>query len=231
MPSIVTGLAQTHRIVAGLMLFFLAGGIDRLSAGDATNPAVEHKPPAVSFGEEPPGTWEFTLQSSYQFIAMATPVFLLAGRIEKNPLRYHLATQVLSARCLPTRVWGSGILRGRLEVSANVVGSAIVKGPESFFVGIVPGLRYYFVQPHAWLLPYVELSGGPGLTDSRGFRFAQQQDFTFTYLLGVGVKGRIGSRSTFTVSVLDQHMSNAYLTHPNYGFDSVGFGVSFGHSF
>src|SRR5882757_3596328 len=98
MPSIVTGLARTHRIVAGLMLFFVAGGVDRLSAGDATALTVGHEPPAVNFGEEPRGTWEFTLQSSYQFVAMATPVFLLAGRIEKNPLRYKLATQVLSAR-------------------------------------------------------------------------------------------------------------------------------------
>ncbi len=182
-------------------------------------------------GEEPPGTWEFTLQSSFQFLAAPAPVFLFAGRVERNPIQYQLFTQVLSARCLPTKIWGSGWLRGRLEVSANLVSSAIVKGPESHFVGVAPGLRYYFVQPGWRILPYVELSGGPGFTDSSGVRYGQQQDFTFTYLLGAGIKGRLDARNTFTVSIVDQHMSNAYLTRPNYGFDSVGVAISVGHTF
>ncbi len=194
-------------------------------------PAPDTIKPVAPLGEEQPGTWEFTLQSSVQFLSIPTPVFLFAGRVERNPIHYKLLTQVLSARCLPTKIWGSGWFRGRLEVSANIVGSAIVQGPESYFFGFAPGLRYYFVQPSWQILPYVELAGGPGATDSSGRRFGQQQDFTFTYLLGAGLKGRLGQRNTFTFSVLDQHMSNAYLTRPNYGFDSVGVALSLGHSF
>ena len=163
--------------VAFKFVALLGVGISCLAGGEvAEQTTTVSKTPPI-FGAELPGSWEFTLQSSFQFLPMATPVFWFAGRVERNPIRYKLATQVLSARCLPTKIWGSGILRGRLEVSANLIGSIIVAGPENYFVGVAPGLRYYFIQPGARLLPYIELSGGPGLTNSSGIRYGQQQDF------------------------------------------------------
>ena len=101
-PFCLTMLRLLVLIGTGLGNFALAG------AGSDT-PKSD-----VEFGERPSGTWEFTLQSSVQFLPIPAPVFLFAGRVERNPIHYKLLTQVLSARCLPTKVWGSGWFRGRL---------------------------------------------------------------------------------------------------------------------
>lgn len=171
------------------------------------------------------GRWEFSLESVYTFTVVPNPFFAIAGRRQKNPLDYGLATQLVGVRYRLTNAGGPWLLRGSLQTSATLVGSAIVRGPESFFVGFALGFRYDFVQPAARLVPYVEFRGGPGVTDSRGFRHAQQQDFTFTYLIGAGLRYDLNARWSVQVGAVDQHLSNAYLTQPNYGFDSLGVGV------
>jgi len=171
------------------------------------------------------GRWEFGLESAYTFVIVPNPFFGIAGQYNKNPRDYKLATQILAARYQFANPGGPLFLRGSLEMSGILVGSAIVEGPESYFFGLGIGFRYYFIQPGARLVPYLEVRGGPGWTDSRGMRFAQQQDFTFTYILGAGVRYDVNRRWSLTASVIDQHLSNAYLTKPNYGFDSVGFSL------
>ena len=171
------------------------------------------------------GSWELSLESSYTFQDIPAPLFLFAGRVYTGPYTYQLATQVLSVRYQFNDPTGPWLLRGTLEGSAAVVGSAIVRGPENYFIGFALGLRYYFVQPGARLVPYMELRGGPGQVDSQGYRHAQQQDLAFTYLLGLGVRYDVNRRWSYTLSVIDQHLSNGYLTTPNFGFDSVGLGL------
>lgn len=180
--------------------------------------------PASTSGER----FSLSLESAYLFQPIANPFFAIAGRYNKNPLDYYLATQIVSVRYRLTDTGGPGPLRGNLGISAGFLGSAIVRGPESFYAGYVMGLRYTFVPRNLALKPYVEVRGGVGWTDSQDFRYAQQQDLTFTYLLGVGVCYDLGPRLSVTLGALDQHISNAYLTRPNYGFDSVGvqFGVT-----
>lgn len=171
------------------------------------------------------GSWEISQETAYTFDVVRNPFFAIAGMRDKNPINYNLATQIFGVRYRLTNPSGPWLLRGSLETSASLVGTAIVRGPESYFVGFALGFRYDFVQPGARLVPYVEVRGGPGVTDSRGFRFAQQQDLTFTYLLGAGFRYDLSPRWSVSAGALDQHLSNAYLTNPNYGFDSVGFNL------
>jgi hypothetical protein len=202
--------------VAAAMMTARAGEIESFKDNPPPNPPH-------SIYEK--GRWEFSLESAYTFQTIPNPFFALAGLNNKNPLHYRLATQILSARYQLTNPGGPLFLRGTLETSANLVGSVVVHGPESYFIGFALGFRYYFVQPGARLVPYLEVRGGPGQTDSRGFRHAQQQDFTFTYMLGAGLRYDANPHWSATLSVVDQHLSNAYLTNPNYGFDSVGVSV------
>ena len=60
------------------------------------------------------------------------------------------------------------------------------------------GLRYYFVQPRARLAPFLEVRGAAGFTDSRGYHYAQQQDFTFSYMLGAGFRYDFNRRLSVT---------------------------------
>jgi hypothetical protein len=156
------------------------------------------------------------------FEVIPNPFFLAAGEYTKNQLEYHLATQILSGRYQLIDPVGPSLLRGSCAVSGSLVYSTIIEGPESYFVGLTVGLAYYFVQPGAKIVPYLEVRGGPGFTDARRFDYAQQQDFTFTYLLGAGLRYDFSPRASFSVGVLDGHLSNAYLTEPNYGFDALG---------
>lgn len=168
------------------------------------------------------GRLELGLESIYTFVVVANPFFATAGSYNKSPIDYHLSTQVLALRYQLTDPSGAWFLRGSWEISGIFIGTAIVEGAESYYVGLGGGLRYYFVQPRARLAPFLEVRGAAGFADSRGYKYAQQQDFTFCYILGAGLRYDLNTRLSLTVSAVDQHLSNAYITRPNYGFDSVG---------
>lgn len=208
-----------------LLLAVLAFGAGSFSAhGGETAARLQPAPaPAAEIAGDARGRFELSLESAYCFVPVPNPFFGLAGLYNKNPLDYQLATQIVSARYQFTGTGGPGPLRGNMEISTGFLYSTITHGPETFYAGYHMGLRYNFV-PKSWprLSPYLEVRGGLGWTDSRGFRYAQQQDFTFTYMLGAGLRYRVDRYWSVTVGVLDQHISNAYLTQPNYGFDSVG---------
>ena len=170
------------------------------------------------------GRWEFSLESTYTFHIVSNPFHsLIAGRmIEPNQIDYHLATQLLALRYRLTSPAGPWFLRGSLECSATVVATAIVQGSENYFAGLALGFRYDFVQRNGRLVPFIELRGGPGVTDSRGGQYEQQQDLVFTYLFSVGLRYDLSRRWSAELGAVDQHLSDAYLTPRNYGFDSVG---------
>ena len=68
----------------------------------------------------------------------------------------------------------------------------------------------------------MEARGAVGQTDSRGYFEAQQQDLTFSYQFSAGLRYEVNRRWSVTASATHQHVSNAYLTSPNYGFDVLG---------
>ena len=166
--------------------------------------------------------WSWGFETLYTFHQFPNPWYLAAGSFHKNPRHYHLATQLASLRHQVTTNAGPGLLRGNLELTATMVGTVVVSGPESYFIGAAFGGRYNFVQPGARLIPFVELRGGAGACDSQGLYQSIQTDLTFTYLIGVGLRFDLNPRSSLTFSVTDQHLSNAWFANPDYGFDSLG---------
>lgn len=171
--------------------------------------------------------WEFSFESAYTFGTGPNPwASLVNWEVTRpNPLDYRVATQLLAAHYRLNRPSGPWLLRGSFQTSATLVGTAIVHGPETYFAGLALGLRYDFVQPRARIVPYFEMRGGPGLTDSSGIYKGQQQDFTFTYLITAGLRYDYNTRWSFSLAAIDQHLSNAYLAKANYGFDSIGVDV------
>ena len=171
--------------------------------------------------------WSFSFESAFTFEVIPNPWRPLWGDYAINPLDYKLATQIVSARYQLSEPDGPLFLRGYLELTGGLVATAIVEGPESYFFGGVLGFRYNFVQPGWRLIPYFEARGGPGITDARVQDYTQQQDFTFTYLIGAGLRYEINSRCSVNIGAIDQHMSNFYLAERNFGFDSIGVSVGF----
>jgi hypothetical protein len=90
------------------------------------------------------------------------------------------------------------------------------------------GVRRNFVQPRWRIAPYFEGRLGLGNIDAKeplGVRYAQGQDFTFTVMLGSGVRYNFNPRYSISAGVGYMHISNLYLSepkYPNYGINVYG---------
>ena len=193
--------------------------------------AAKELPAESHYSDEGATGLSGSYEISYNSVTIASPLFFWVGKADKNPLRYRLFTQTISLRLPISSVIGRSFWRGQWEFNAGVVGSIILHGPESYFVGIGPGFRYNFLPKGSAWSPFVELRGYVGQTNSSGIKFGQQQDLTFCYQLALGTKYQFSPRRSFQIAVVTQHISNAYLTRPNYGFDVVGLNLGFHQKF
>lgn len=185
---------------------------------------------ASSIRSAPSSRWAYDFESSYVFWNIQNPFWLLAGQRGvdnmKNPWSYHLNSYVFGGRYDITNIGGWGFLRGYLQSSVGIIGADILQGPEHHYAGLIGGLRYLFVPGDGTWSPYVEFREGMGATDASHVFYGQQDDLSFMYLFGVGVRYQSDPRWRLSLGIVDQHMSDAYLTKVNYGFDSVGFNVT-----
>ena len=127
----------------------------------------------------------------------------------------------------------SGILRGNLQLLAEVFGGVIFAGPGDIVAGGTLFVRYNFVQPNARLVPY--LQGGAGIiySDYAQGRIggnAISMDVNFNLQATAGLRFNVNERWSLLVEGGYRHISNAGLSDPNYGIDQVGgsVGVAFG---
>jgi hypothetical protein len=90
------------------------------------------------------------------------------------------------------------------------------------------GIRRNFVRPNWRIVPYFD--GRLGLGDinakgPKGVAWAQGQDFTFTLMLGSGVRYNFNPRYAISAGINYMHVSNFYLSEPkflNYGINVYG---------
>jgi hypothetical protein len=195
-------------------------------AGAGSPEENSDKPSVNAYAASPKewSRWSFSIESIYAFENIESPWFAaVLHRHKKNFRDYKFVTEILSARYRVTETAGPLFLRGNLEFSVGPIGTAIVNGPESYFAGAVGGFRYNFVQPGARLIPYLELRGGIGKSDSRKVYKSLQSDATLTYLLGGGLRYELNSRWSFAVGAMDQHLSTGFFGSHDYGTDALGF--------
>lgn len=154
--------------------------------------------------------------------------FLTSGAYTKTPLQYTLVPAIASIRWQPFNVNGRGMLRGSWDFSAGASFTAIPRGPETRSGYFILGLRRSFVPRHWRSAPFFDGRVGTGFINAKepdGVQFAQGQDFTFTLLLGSGVRYNFNSRYGVSGGVSYMHVSNLYLSEPrfpNYGINVYG---------
>ena len=215
-----------------LIPLWLAGICAQASAADEAHndSPVADAATSPSIHGATAGRWSFDLESSYVFWDIQNPFWLVAGQRGvgnmKNPWHYHLNSYVIGGRYDLANTSGWGFLRGHLQSSVGVIGADILQGPEHYYAGVLGGLRYLFEPGASAWSPYVEFREAVGVTDASHVFYGQQDNISFMYLFGFGVRHEAGSKRRFSMGIVDQHMSDAYLTKYNYGFDSVGFIVS-----
>jgi len=154
--------------------------------------------------------------------------FLLGDGYTKTPLNYTLVPVIASLRWQLGDVKGPSFFRGNWDLSFSGSVTAIPRGPETRYFAYIMGIRRNFVRPKWRIAPYVEGRVGLGDIDAKGPKgvsWAQGQDFTFTLMLGSGVRYNLNPRYAIFTGVSYMHISNLYLSEPkyaNYGINVYG---------
>ncbi len=207
-----------------IVLLGIAGVSTQTHAADDPLPTESQ---AASSTQSAPSRWTLDFESSYVFWTIQNPFWLLAGQRgvnnSKNPWDYHLNSYVFGGRYDLTNIGGWGFLRGYWQGSVGLIGADILHGPEHYYAGLNGGLRYLFVPGDGTWSPYVEFRESVGRTDASHLYYGQQANIATMYLFGFGIRYQPNPRWRVSLGIVDQHMSDAYQTKVNYGFDSVGF--------
>ena len=113
-----------------------------------------------------------------------------------------------------------GILRGRFEYAVDAVPVFLVFQPANTAYGVgfdAFALKWNF-QRHGRLSPYLELCGGTLFTDHNVPTYTNTVNFTDQAAFGVHV---LGPRHNVSLELRYMHISNAGLSNPNPGINTV----------
>ena len=119
-----------------------------------------------------------------------------------------------------TEPHGPGLLRGRFEYAVDGIPLFLVFQPANtaYGVGVNPlGLKWDFV-PHDRFVPYLELGGGVLFTTHDVPRGTSSLNFTPGAALGTHI---VTSDLNWSLEIRYMHISNAGLSTPNPGLNSV----------
>jgi hypothetical protein len=120
---------------------------------------------------------------------------------------------------------GSGFLRGNLEGIIEAYGAGIYDGPGKEIVGAGIILRYNFVQPHARVVPFMQLMFGGAYSDAADEDSVQRllgSDVSFSFGGEVGLRCFLTHRTALTGGVEYRHLSNADTADRNVGLNLLG---------
>jgi len=154
--------------------------------------------------------------------------FLVGDPYARVPLDYTLVPIFPSLRWHLGDVRGPWILRGNTDLTFSPSFTVIPRGPETRYAAFDISVRRNFVQSNWRIVPYFEIRGGLGLIDAKGPKgvlYAQGQDFTFTIMVGSGVRYNFNPRYGISAGVTYMHVSNAFLSQPkveDYGINVYG---------
>jgi len=154
--------------------------------------------------------------------------FAVGDTYDMTPLKYTLLPIVASLRCHVTNICWKWIFRGNMDFTFSGSITAIPRGPETHYYSFDFGIRRNFVYRNWKVVPFFEQRGGAGFINAKeplGVLFAQGQNLTFTYNLGVGARYNFNSKYSFSAGMNYMHISNGYLSPPefyNYGINVYG---------
>jgi len=178
---------------------------------------------APALAAHPAEAWELTLESGY------------AWNVGDNtPIDYEIVPTQLTLRSPQQWLWWEDERGARLLVRSrfSLMTSAIVRGPESYYLGLsaAPSIEYWFPDPRT--SAFFSIGGGVGVTDSAGGLVGGQgQDFTLNWFAQLGLRREIGENLALLGGAYFVHHSNGGRTSPNPGIDALGFTVGLGWRF
>lgn len=162
-----------------------------------------------------------------------TGVFYFFDRGDNDGPSVDLAVESLRFGLMLTNPRGSGFFAGNYEFLAEVFGAPIFQGVGNITAGATLFIRYNFIQPGGRVTPYMQIGGGGVYTDiseheSRGL-VSLPVEFN---LQGTGgLRFMVDRHWSILLEAGYRHISNATITLPNRGIDSVGGDIGAAFSF
>jgi len=160
-------------------------------------------------------------------------VFYFFDRGDNDGPSVDLAVESLRLGVMLSNPRGSGFFAGNYEFLGEVFAGPIFQGSGSVTAGATLFIRYNFIQPHARVIPYMQIGGGGIYTDisehdSRGL-VSLPVEFN---LQGTGgLRFVLNRHWSILVEAGYRHISDASINLPNRGVDSVGGDLGVGFSF
>lgn len=126
-----------------------------------------------------------------------------------------------------TKPRGPGFLRGRLEYAIDAVPVFLVvqKTNTAYGAGINPFAFKWALDKHGSVVPYLELGGGTLFTNTKVPEGTSRINFTTSGALGLHF---LRSKYNISTEVRFMHISNAGLSTPNPGINTIQFRIGFG---
>jgi len=143
----------------------------------------------------------------------------LGDTYTETPRKYTLVSIIASLRWQPGNVKGPSVLRGNWDWTFSAAFTMIPSGPETRYWAYDTGVRRNFVRPNWRIVPYFEYRLGLGDINAKGPKgvvWAQGQDFTFTMMMGSGVRYNLNPRYAISAGASWMHVSNLYLSEPKF---------------
>jgi hypothetical protein len=122
---------------------------------------------------------------------------------------------------------GPGFLRGRLEYAVEAVPLFVVwqKTNTAYGAGINPFAFKWALDTHTSVVPYFELGGGTLFTNTKVPEGTSRINFTTSGALGVHF---LRSKHNLSAELRFMHISNAGLSTPNPGINTIQLRLGFG---
>jgi hypothetical protein len=122
---------------------------------------------------------------------------------------------------------GPGFLRGRLEYAVDIVPAFLVvqKGGTAYGAGVNPFAFKWALGTHRSVVPYFEIGGGTLFTNVKTPPGTSQINFTTSGAVGLHF---LRSKYNVSTEIRFMHISNAGLSSPNPGINTVQLRVGFG---
>jgi hypothetical protein len=122
---------------------------------------------------------------------------------------------------------GPGFLRGRLEYAVEAVPMFVVfqKANTAYGAGVNPFAFKWALDTHGSVVPYFELGGGTLFTNTKVPEGTSRINFTTTGAVGLHF---LRSKYNISTELRFMHISNAGLSTPNPGINTIQLRIGFG---
>jgi lipid A 3-O-deacylase len=122
---------------------------------------------------------------------------------------------------------GPGFVRGRFEYAVDAVPVFLVvqRGGAAYGVGLDPFALKWNLSERQGVVPYLEIGGGTLFTNTQVPAGTSRVNFTTTGALGVHF---LRSKFNWSAEVRYMHISNAGLSSPNPGINTIQLRLGFG---